>query len=121
VKRLRAALDIARRVSVTVDQADAVAWVETHLARPTPGRATVLFHSITALYFDSEYRRRFREAIEHAGMGATAEAPLAWLSLEFERDRDRFATRLRLWPGGEDRLIALSGPHGPPVRWLWSP
>jgi hypothetical protein len=121
VKRLRAALDIARRVPATVDQADAVAWVATHLARPTPGRATVLFHSISALYFDSEYRRRFEEAIEHAGTGASAQAPLAWLSLEFERDKDRFATRLRLWPGGEDRLIALSGPHGPPVRWLWSP
>lgn len=118
VERLRAALEIAEEVPATVDQADALDWVEQHLAGPTPGHATVLFHSITALYFESKYRRRFTEAIERAGEGATPEAPLAWLSLEFEMDKDRFATRLRLWPGGEERLIALSGPHGPPVQWL---
>jgi hypothetical protein len=114
---LRAALEIAARVPVTVDKADGLEWVERQLARPTPGRATVLFHSITALYFDSEYRRRFAQGIEEAGRRATSNAPLAWLSLELEGDR--FETRLRVWPGGEDRLIALSGPHGPPVRWLW--
>jgi hypothetical protein len=114
---LRAALEIAAQVPVTVDTADALDWVERQLALPMPGRATVLFHSITALYFESEYRRRFARAIEDAGRRATADAPLAWLSLELEGDR--FETRLRLWPGGEDRLLALSGPHGPPVRWLW--
>jgi hypothetical protein len=118
LKRLRAALEIARSTPVTVDKADALDWIERYLARPTPGRATILFHSITALYFESAYRLRFSEMIERAAERATLEAPLAWLSLEFEMDKDRFATRLRLWPGGEDRLIALSGPHGPPVRWL---
>lgn len=118
LKRLRAALDIAGRVPVSVEVADALVWIEEQLARSTPGQATVLFHSITALYFESEYRRRFVEAIEQAGQRATADAPLAWLSLELEGER--FETRLRLWPGGDDRLIALSGPHGPPVRWLWS-
>jgi hypothetical protein len=116
IERLRAALEIAREVPATVDKADALDWVERHLDRPTTGRATVLFHSITALYFESAYRRRFAEVIEQAGKRATAEAPLAWLSLEMEEDR--FETRLQLWPGGEDRLLALSGPHGPPVRWL---
>ena len=118
VKRLRSALEIARRVPVSVEAADALAWVRRRLAQPASGRATLVFHSITALYFESEYRRRFAEAIEEAGRRATADAPLAWLSLELEGDR--FETRLRLWPGGEDRLIALSGPHGPPVRWVWN-
>ena len=26
--------------------------------------------------------------------------------------------RLRVWPGGEDSLVALAGYHGRPVRWL---
>jgi hypothetical protein len=118
MERLRAALKIAARVPVTVDTADALDWIGRQLARQTPGRATVLFHSITALYFESNYRSRFAQAIEEAGRRASADAPLAWLSLELEGDR--FETRLRMWPVGEDRLIALSGPHGPPVRWLWN-
>lgn len=118
LKRLWAALEIARSTPVTVDKADALDWIRKQLARPTPGRATVLFHSITALYFESDYRRLFTEEIERAGQRAAADSPVAWLSLELEGER--FETRLRLWPGGDDRLIALSGPHGPPVRWIWS-
>jgi hypothetical protein len=116
VERLNAALEVAGRVPAIVDEADALEWIKTQLASPSVGQATIIFHSITALYFESEYRRRFREAIELAGKRAIASAPLAWLSLELEGDR--FETRLRVWPGGEERLIALSGPHGPPVRWL---
>ena len=118
MERLRAALEIAARVPVSVDSADALDWIDRQLARETPGRVTVLFHSITALYFESDYRSRFVQAIEEAGRRASPDAPLAWLSLELEGDQ--FETRLRVWPGGEDRLIALSGPHGPPVRWLWN-
>jgi hypothetical protein len=117
LERLRAAFEVATAVPVEVDRADALEWTEQRLSELAPGRATVLFHSITALYFDSEYRRRFEDTIERAGERATTEAPLAWLSLELVGER-RFETRLRLWPRGEDRLIALSGPHGPPVEWL---
>ena len=117
LERLRGALEVAASVPARVDRADAIDWVETHLA-PVPGTATVLFHSIVALYFDDDYRTRFTAAVERAGEGATAEAPLAWLSLEL--GEAGFETRLRSWPGGEDRLLARSGPHGPPVTWLGS-
>lgn len=116
VERLRAALEIAREVPAPVDRADAVPWVEERLAEEAPGAATVVFHSIVAMYFDAERRRRFTDALEAAGERATAEAPLAWLAVEMAGER--FETRLRMWPGGQDRLLALSGPHGPPVRWL---
>ncbi|HEX2031746.1 MAG TPA: DUF2332 domain-containing protein [Actinomycetota bacterium] len=115
LERLRGALQVAAAVPAPVDRADAVEWVEARLD-PVPGTAAVLFHSIVAMYFEAEYRARFTAAIERAGERATADAPVAWLSVEL--GETGFETRLRLWPGGEDRLVARSGPHGPPVTWL---
>ena len=41
-------------------------------------------------------------------------APLAWLRFEKEPDADRYALRLRTWPGGE-ALLAWTHPHGSKV------
>jgi hypothetical protein len=114
--RLRGALDTAGEHPAEVDRAGAAQWVEERLAAPAPGAATVVYHSIVVMYFDAEERRRFTGAIEGAGERATHDAPLAWVSLEVAGAE--FETRVRLWPGGEDRLLARSGPHGPPVRWM---
>lgn len=113
--RLRGALEVAAAVPAAVDHADAVEWVEERLV-PVPGTATVVFHSITAMYFDDAYRERFAATIERAGGRTTDDAPVGWLSVEL--GETGFETRLRLWPAGEDRLLARSGPHSPPVTWL---
>lgn len=49
---------------------------------------------------------------------ATAEAPLAWLRMEpgVENVAD-MEIRLRLWPGGEDRLLGTSHRHAAWVKW----
>lgn len=54
------------------------------------------------------------EAGEEAGVGA----PVFWLRLEPVRQGDalRYAVSLKQWPGGFDRVVAWSGPHGHPVR-----
>ena len=67
-------------------------------------------------YLDDAERRRVRAAIERAGAAATADAPVAWLRME--PGGDEADVRLRIWPGGEDTLVARSGYHGRPVRWL---
>jgi hypothetical protein len=119
--RLQAALDVAARVPATVDAADIADWLEAHVAPLPEGHATVVFHSIVWQYLDGPTDARARAAIEGAGSSATAKRPLAWLALEAPVDSGDYMNsevRLRMWPGGEERLIALTPPHGPPVRWL---
>lgn len=118
IERLRAATQVASGAepSVHVERAEAIEWLRGQLAAPRPGVATVVFHSIVLSYFDDAQRRAFAGALAEAGERATADAPLAWQSLE--RSGDRFEVRLRTWPGGEVRLLAHAGGHGLPVHWL---
>jgi hypothetical protein len=122
--RLDAALAVAKRVPARVERADACEWTLRRLERPAPGRATVVYHSIVMQYLGRERALRFAEIVRGAGGRASAESPLAWLYLE---PRPRGAgefdhlVRLTVWPGGEERTLAASSPHGPPVRWLASP
>jgi hypothetical protein len=118
--RLEGALAVAARVPATVDRADARAWLADMLATPTPGRATVVFHSIVMQYLGREGAARVRDVITAAGTRATADAPLAWLRLEPAPQPDggvEFRLDLDRWPSGTASTLALSSPHGPPVRW----
>ena len=44
-------------------------------------------------------------------------APLAWLRMEPGWVEGRADVTLTTWPGGRERLIALTGFHGVPVEW----
>jgi hypothetical protein len=110
VERVRAALDLAAEVPVTIDRAGAADWVGSQLAERREGVATVVFHSIVMQYLDEGERRRFEARIREAGERADAAAPLAWLRMEPAGERAE--VRLTLWPDGEDRVIARAGYHG---------
>src|SRR5690606_4730161 len=114
--RLAGALSVAAEVPVAVDRADAVEWVADQLATPRPGVATVVTHSIVLQYLDPGRRARFVATVAEAGRRATVDAPLAWLRME--PGGDQASLRCTVWPGGEDRLLARSGYHGPPVTVL---
>ena len=116
--QLRAALEIAARDDVVVEEAQASAWAEGVLAEARPGAATVLFHSIVVQYLTPEEGTALHDAITAAGRRATPEAPFAWLFLE-PGEGDLAAVRLTLWPGGEERLLARTGFHSSPVTWLY--
>lgn len=126
--RLRGALEVARGVPATVERADAFDWLERRLPLRKPGTATVVFHSVVTLYFTPDQRERLAGMLAGAGESATADEPLAWLRFEHPDTGDPTArgwgclgkpeVRLTVWPGGEERLLAMSSAHGPPVRWL---
>lgn len=111
---LRAALEVAARTPVAIDRSAAPTWLESQLATLPEGQATVVFHSFFWQYLAEADARQARTVIEGAGERATSGSPLAWLSLE-ERGGDyaHVDLRLRLWPGGDERLLAtcLSHPH----------
>lgn len=114
--RLDAAIAVARSVPVAVEAADAVDWATAQLAEPRPGLATVVAHSIVAQYLTAPRRAELVRIINAAGARASREAPLAWL--RFEPGPHAAEVRLTAWPGGEERLLATSPYHGPPVTWL---
>jgi len=127
-ERTQAALSLAAAEPVSIDRADAAAWIAAQLPGRTEGRATVVFHSIVWQYLDEPTAAAVRSTIEAAGAAATRDAPVAWLRLEPDdtwRAEGRpppshAQLRLRLWPGGEDRHLAdasfHTGPLMPPAR-----
>ncbi len=112
-ERLRAALAIAAEVPAPVAAADAGAWLTARLAERADGVTTVVFHSIVWQYLPAASKTAARDALTAAGARASDAAPLAWLRLE--PAGPVAGLRLTTWPGGEDRLLATSSYHGPPV------
>jgi hypothetical protein len=112
---LHAALQFAPALPVQVDRADAGEWAERILGDARPGVATVLFHSIVMQYLDDVSAGRLIAAIEKAGDRATGAAPFAWLRLE--PGGEQAEVRLKLWPGGEERLLATCGFQRGAITW----
>jgi len=110
-----AAIGMLKRDPPPRDRGDAAEWIEMQLARPAAeGSARIIMHSVAYQYFPAATQARVTAAIEAAG----AREPLAWLRMEKRPEEEKYSLRLRLWPGGEDRLLAWVHPHGREVRWL---
>jgi hypothetical protein len=117
IARTQAAIALALDRGVRVDEADAVAWTKARVA-PKPGFATVVWHSVFWSYLTPETQAALTAAIEAVGAAATAEAPVAWLSLEPKAgDITAMEVTLRLWPGGDARILGEANPHAAWVRW----
>ena len=119
LERLRAAFEVAARVPARVDRARAGEWLERALARPVPGRLTVVWHSVVWVYLDPSERARAEAAIAAAGRRAIETARLVRIGFESRREEGRFVFEVHLtsWPGAETHRLAVAEGHGPPVRW----
>jgi hypothetical protein len=117
--RLRGAISIARRVPAALRRCDAVDAVAGLSA--AAGALTVLWHSIMWQYLSADDQSAVRAGIDALGAHARIDAPFAHLTLEPQRRNPdapvEFAVRARCWPGGDDTLLAVCSPHGPPVTW----
>jgi hypothetical protein len=113
--RLDAALAVARELGVRVERARARDWLPARLAEARPGVATIVNHSVLWIYLEEAERRALSEALEAAGRRATRAAPLA--HVRFEEGSSLYELRVRLWPGGEDRSLALCDGHARTVNW----
>ncbi len=117
--RIEAALALAQRFPPQIEEADAGDWIVRQLAQPQDaGTLRVLMHSVFWQYLTRETRDRIHAAILQAGAGATAERPFAWLKFEPFDVTAVMALKLRLWPSGDDLILAECHAHGTWVRWL---
>ncbi len=120
VARAQTAIIIARAWPPPIVKGDAAEFLVPLLAEPQDaGRTRVVFHSIMLQYLPPEARARVRQTIEAAGARATAERPLAWLSMEFQDKVPTAELRLRCWPGTEaEETLAHVHPHGAQLIWV---
>jgi hypothetical protein len=115
--RFDAAVAMALAAGVAVEAADAADWARARAA-PRAGLATVVFHSIFWQYLPAATQGELRAAVAAHGAAATADAPLAWLRMEPAAGAPLpVELRLTLWPGGEDRRLAVVQAHGATVSW----
>jgi hypothetical protein len=115
--QLKAALAIAGSHPPRIESGDAAEWLERHLPAPRPGVARVVLHSVAYQYFPAASQARVDAAVARAGETA-GQSPVAWLRFEKGPEDKAFSLRLRLWPGGEDRLLAWCHPHATWIEWL---
>lgn len=121
--RARRAIALAHDMPVTIDRADARAWVPEQLRRRTSGAATVVMHSVMWQYLDAETQASIRESLQDAGRSATPDTPVAWVRLE-PNDQHYVPAELRvsIWDGHDpephEELLATTGFHGGELTWV---
>ena len=118
--RIDTAIAMAQRAAPELERMDAVDAVRDMLARPQEEGATrVLFHTIVWQYLPEASQDAITAMMEDAGHAASAERPLAWVSLETNRATFAHELRVRYWPGGDQAVhLANAHPHGAWVEWL---
>lgn len=116
--RLATAVAMVRDKPVRLDRADAADWIEARLAEPqAEGVTRVLMHSVVWQYLPETTAERIRGAMRAAGARATAERPLAWVSMEPDRAAAHQVISVRTWPGEDGReVLATAHAHAEWVR-----
>ena len=113
-ERLAGALGIAREVAPRLDRATASAWVAEQLARPVDdGVLTVVWHSVTRMYWPAEETA----AMEAAVAEARSRVALAHVSLEHPLPEGPGVPVGLPQVAVDGVVVAETDHHGPPVRW----
>jgi hypothetical protein len=116
---LSSALQVASRVPVEIDRAEAAAWLSA--AEPAAGSVLVIWHSALAMYLDADRRAAVASTIRGVAERATPRSPVAHLAWEWAEDGApaEFALTCRWWSGRPDDgapvVLARGGSHGRPV------
>ena len=124
IRNLEAATNLARCNPPAITQQDAGKWVQAMLNIPQkPGVCRVLMHSIVWQYLPKHTKQIVSDAMAAAAKNATTERPLAWISVETNRNTLAHEVSVRSWQGsdngsGEMELLAEAHAHGAWIRPL---
>ena len=118
--RMDAAIEAANRFPPEIARQRGGEFVADMLSgEMQPGVTRALVHSVVWQYVPQDERERIEVEMVEAGASATEEAPLAWISLEANRDTHRHELWVRYWPGGDAWVkLATAHPHGEWVEWV---
>lgn len=119
-ERLAMTRKAAAIAKAPIDAGDAIDWLEKRLADAPDGQVHLIQNTVAWQYFPPPAQARGLALIEAAGTRATANRPLAWLSMETDGDttaRGGAALTLRLWPGNETRALGRADFHGRWIAW----
>ena len=117
LKRIEAAVDIARAERVGIERADAADFAARRLAERRDGETFVLFHSIMWQYLPQATKDGVSDALDDAGRYATSRAPIARLRMEPLGEAPYATLSLTSWPDGETRRLAKCDYHGRWIEW----
>lgn len=120
LSRLETAMETALRDPPRLERMEAAEWVEQRIPE-TPssgGHVRVLFHSVVWRYFCADTQRRIETHMERCGALAQADAPLAWLRFELVDTAPGASLVLKLWPTGEEFVLAFAQPHGRSIVYV---
>lgn len=117
--RMDAAIEAANASPPHIAHSRALDFLREELARPqAEGTTRVVMHSVVWQYIPREEREAIIDLIEGTGAGAGEDTPLAWVSVEANRDTHRHELTVSYWPGGEmRRRLATAHPHGSWIEW----
>lgn len=114
--RLDRAIATLREAPPELEQGDAVERLPDLLAERRLGALTVVFQTAVRGYLSREDWKRALVALDEAGK----KFPLALVSVSQPAAGEHryWGLWIRLWPGGEKRLLAHAGFHGQWLDWL---
>lgn len=123
--RIDAAIALAGERPPELVRKDAGEFVIEQLSLPqASGTTRAMFHSIMWQYMPAATQDAITGAVEAAGAKATADRPLAWVSLETDPATFRHELHVRYWDGsgasGSRVLLARAHAHGAWVDWIGS-
>ncbi len=117
LERLRSAFQVAATLPVDLRRQGAAEFLlDLDLAQST---TTVVWHSVMWQYLPADEQAVVTARLDALGETATATRRLAHIAVEpVRRDPEPvFEVSLRLWPGGEARVLGTTVPHGVPTTW----
>jgi hypothetical protein len=116
LERLDRAIETLRGDPPHLEQGDVVERLPDVLAERLPGALTVVFQTAVRGYLNRAAWKRIVSAVDDAGRAF----PLALVSVSQPAPGEHryWGVWLRLWPGGDKRLLAHGGFHGQWLEWL---
>jgi len=114
--QLRAAIALAQATPPRLSRQTASTWLRDQLGSAPRDITTVVFHSIMWWYLPEDERDAVTRVIAERGARASRTSPLAWLQFEV-RGEQNADLAVRIWPGGDELVLARCHPHGREVWW----
>ncbi|MEO6015196.1 MAG: DUF2332 family protein [Devosia sp.] len=118
LQRIDAALKLAAADRRPIDRADAADWLEQKFATPLQaGRTRVLIHTIVWPYVPARSKARIEAVLAEIGARATADRPVARLSIEPDETPGSARIDLTIWPAGRTITLGRGDYHGRWAEW----